>query len=178
MARQTLILAKNIAEANRYARELGMQRFTYRAVRHAGSIRGVRHAEVHLLSTFLKRPDRHAIMSALRQAKTLEVFYADVADFPGLEVRRVVVGGHLVDLDKRGELTERQLEVAYRFNALRDLEESSEPTGTPVPSEDPAPAPVQKRRTRCAGCGELHFKDEPCTPEVVAGPAPAAVDFF
>lgn len=82
---QTLILAKNISEANQYARAVGLQRFTYRAVRNAGAIRGIRHAEVHLLSSFLRRPDRHAIMSALRQARTLEVLYVDF------------VGGEILD---------------------------------------------------------------------------------
>lgn len=81
---QTLVLARSITEANRYAKAVGLPRFSYRAVRNAGAIRGVRHAEVHLLSTFLDRLDRHAIMAALRHARTLEVFYVDVHDFPDL----------------------------------------------------------------------------------------------
>ncbi len=105
MARATLILAKNISEANAYAKLAGLQRFTYRAVRSAGAIRGVRNAEVHILPSFLRRVDRHAILATLAWAKTLEVYYVDPAD---------------LEEETRGDLTDRQLEVAYRYDALRD----------------------------------------------------------
>lgn len=179
---QTLILAKSITEANRYARAVGLERFTYRAVRSAGSIRGVRHAEAHLLSSFLERPDRHAIMGALRWAKTLEVFYVDFRDGEIRDGDEVVVNGP----------TERELEVAYRYNTLRDdsngdnmiaeggpatPEEDSAQTAPPESSEDPASAAPRRRRSRCGDCGELHFKDEPCPVKSTPAGDPFA-DFF
>lgn len=136
---QTLILARNISEANQYAKAAGLQRFTYRAVRNAGSIRGVRHAEVHMLSSFLRRLDRHAIMGALRWARTLEIYFVEFVD------------GKIIDgtEDPRGDLTDRDLEVAYRYNAMLDAsnEEQSAPTGEAEQGEDsaPAPKPAKKR---------------------------------
>lgn len=111
---QTLILAKSILEANRYAKAAGLDRFTYRAVRSAGSIRGVRHAEVHILPSFLDRLDRHSILGALRWAKTLEVFYVDPADFE--------------DRDERGILTDELYCMAYDEHIARghDLPEPTE----------------------------------------------------
>lgn len=167
---QTLILAKSTTEANRYAKVAGLDRFTYRAVRSAGSIRGVRHAEVHLLTSFLKRLDRHAILGALRWARTLEVYYVDFRDG---EIRDGTNdpstyaddGFDLLEShDVFGlELTDHDLEVAYRYNAIRDLEGTSgEETGETEPSEDPAPVAPRRRRSRCAKCSQLHFKDEAC----------------
>src|SRR5690606_21749310 len=86
--RQTLILAKSTTEANRYARLFGLQPFTYRAVSRAGSIRNLRSAEVHVLPSFLRRVDRHAIVMALRQAK-VDIFYVDPVD---LVLERLLAG--------------------------------------------------------------------------------------
>lgn len=109
---QTLILAKNITEANEYARAVGLERFSYRAVRSAGSIKGVRNAEVHLLPSFLARPDRHAILSVLSFARTLEVIYADPADFAPAEDSNALESGT--------PPTEREIEVAYRYHSMRE----------------------------------------------------------
>jgi len=183
MARQTLILAKNITEANHYAKVIGLERFSYRAVRNAGAIRGVRNAEVHLLSSFAKRLDRHAILASLRWAR-LDVFYVAFEN------------GQIVDSDISNMLeipegmTERQLEAAYRYNAIRDgafeaaldehlgipTEEESEQTGTTEPSETPAPKETKRRRrTRCKDCGALHFSEEPC--EELPAPASPVPNF-
>lgn len=79
----TLILAKNTGEGFKYARQIGLKQGSFRLVRDAHAIRGVRHAEVHLLPSFLERWDRHTILGALKWARTLEVFYVDPADiFP------------------------------------------------------------------------------------------------
>lgn len=205
---QILILAKSTTEANSYAKKAGLPRFTYRAVRNASAIRGIRKAEVHILPSFTTRIDRHNILAALQWAKTLEVFYVDPADLPEPP-------------DPRGELTERQLEVAFRYNALRDLAEyeedmaalkaledklatkvrvtavsddveppashlqlvdrvkPEEPSGNEAgeteSSEDPAPAPKQRRRSRCKECSELHFPEEPCAAKADLN---ATGDFF
>lgn len=208
MARSTLVLARNISEANRYARAIGLERFKYRAVRHAGSIRGVRNAEVHLLSSFLKRPDRHAIMSALRQARTLEVFYVDLDDLPEfapeVEVDQSPAGPTVAEfveahelngtpilgywdgenyvIETRGPVTDRQIEVAHRYNDLRDASFAAalppDLVGSVVDLEPEPEAPAKgRRRTRCPKCEQLHFKDEPCVgmPET---PTVAPADFF
>lgn len=93
----------------------------------------------------------------------------------------------------------RQHKVAIRYDRLRDaalleaerldtldhLIESAEtadnpeepdgqPTGTPESSEDAAPAPTRKRRSRCKACGELKDLDGhdcPMDPTVAAEPA-------
>lgn len=166
---QTLVLARSISEANQYAKAAGLQRFTYRPVRHAGSIRGVRHAEVHLLSSFLRRPDKYAIMGALRWAQTLTVFYVDFVD------------GQIVD--GTGP-TAHDLEVAYRYHALREEslsadnpdtddhgpEEQSAPTGETEPSEDAAPTEKPKPSKRAAA-----KRTPPAKP---AAPAPPVDDLF
>lgn len=80
MARQILVLAYSIAEANSYAKAVGLQRFTYRAVRNAAAIRGVRNAEVHILSSFSKRLDRHRILNELYWAfrrGQVDAYYVD-----------------------------------------------------------------------------------------------------
>jgi hypothetical protein len=172
---QTLVLAKSITEANQYAKAVGLQRFTYRAVRNAGSIRGVRHAEVHLLSSFLRRLDRHAIMGALRWARTLDVYFVDFVD------------GKIIDgtEDPRGDLTDQDLEVAYRYNAIRDAaseaaddpttddhgpEEQSAATGETEQSEDAAPAEKPQPKPR---------KQSPAKKAAAARkPAPVADDLF
>ncbi len=97
--------------------------------------------------------------------------------------------------------TEREHEVAIRYDQLRDValveaerldtldhliesaettadteEPDGEPTGTPEPSEDAAPAPTRKRRSRCKACGELKDLDGhdcPLDPAVAAEPAAA-----
>jgi hypothetical protein len=79
MARNTLILARNIREANHYAKVIGLQRFSYRAVQSAGQIRGTRNAEVHMLSSFWRNPARFTVLNALRWAK-LDVYYVDFVD--------------------------------------------------------------------------------------------------
>lgn len=164
--RPTLILAKSVTEANRYARVAGLPRFQYRAIRSAGSIRATRNADIHLLSSFLKRPDRHAIIGALRHTRC-DVYFVDLADFdlePKVE-------------DPRGDLTERQLDVAYRYNALLDVDLTDEvvmplPTIERIPEPEPK-APIEepkaRRRSRCKDCNTLHFPDEAC---------PTATDFF
>jgi len=204
VARQTLVLARNITEANRYAKHIGLQRFTYRPVRNAGSIRGVRNAEVHMLTSFNRRLDRHNILAALRWAK-LDVFYVDY----DAEQDRILAGP-----------TSRELEVAHRYNALRDdsngenmvaegapadlddlLEDYDPTTGlvargvmadpeepaddeepsaeTPASesSEDAAPAEKPERRTRrrrCSTCGDLIEPDEMAAHEAEHAAAPAA----
>lgn len=199
----TLILAKSITEANQYAKAAGLERFNYRAVRSAGSIRGVRHAEVHLLSSFIRRLDRHAIMAALRMARSLEVYYV------------VFEGGQILDgeEDPRGDLTDEVLEAAYAEHFEREgarlsglvpqvdveatvaevrpenpdladaieaanTEEDHGTSGEAEQGEDAAPAEESKprrRRSRCKDCGELHFPDEPCVQSTVPAPTEPAV---
>ena len=147
---QKLILAKSTTEANHYAKTIGLERFTYRAVRNAGAIRGVRNAEVHLLSSFTKRVDRFAILDALRWARSLEVFYVvweDGAVLDGTEDHPRFVAGPKGTADVK--------------NPVDDPEEISEPSPAPESSEDPAPTEEPRGRTRrrfrVGGDAALHF---------------------
>jgi hypothetical protein len=161
MARNTQILARNIREANHYAKVIGLQRFSYRAVQSAGQIRGTRNAEVHMLSSFWRNPARFTVLNALRWAK-LDVYYVDFVD------GKVLDGETEPEAEIEGP-SERDLEVAYRYNRLLDAEETDgEEAGEAEQGEDAAPeaqgeAP-KRRRTRCKDCGSLHYKDEACDP--------------
>jgi hypothetical protein len=64
--RRIVVLAKNTAEANVYARRAGLPRFTYTCPAGRGSVQGLRDVDVHILPGFRKRPDQHAIMAGLR----------------------------------------------------------------------------------------------------------------
>jgi hypothetical protein len=134
---KTLILARNPREAGSYAASMGIPRQHFRAVQKAAAIRGIRNAEVHLLPGFLERRDRHGIMQALRGARHLEIFYVDPADVrEPSEATNGSVGP-----------TERELEVAYRYNALRASEDMVS-EGGPVAEEPAKPAPkARKPRT-------------------------------
>lgn len=194
---QTLILAKNTRQANRFAKSIGLQRFSYRAVQKAGSIRAVRHAEVYLLKPFLERYDRHQILAALKNARTLTVYYVDLADFEESDPADITgdeasnsLNSPVVSVDL--DISERDLEVAYRYNALRsassreqiesldpdkpewlaELEKSGaiEPEGFAL-SDDPKIAATQILESAA------HFAEEPSeptpTPEPSEDPAPA-----
>lgn len=124
---KTLILARNPREAGSYAASMGIARQHFRAVQKAEGIRSVRNAEVHLLPGFLERRDRHGILQALRASRHLEIFYVDPAD-----VRESSSG----DIgESRRTPTERELEAAYRYNALRDVPaaEPAKPQSVPKP---------------------------------------------
>lgn len=97
-----IILAGSAKEANAYRRDHDLP--TGRAVyaSSAGIITGVVPSQIHTLPGFAKRRDQHAVKAALKVARRR---YRDVIE---------------VTFDERGFLTERQLEVAHRYNALRD----------------------------------------------------------
>jgi len=164
-----IILAGSAKEANAYRRDHALPKG--RAI-HASSaiqIEGVVPSEVHTLPGFAKRRDVHAIAAALKRASRR---YQDIK---------------WVTYDDRGFLTDRALEVAYRYNALRGEvpqvaniapetfsgetdEERKErqyqalAEMSSLGSDDPDhEAPVRiPRRSRCKDCGALHFKSEPC----------------
>lgn len=191
----TLILAKNTTEANAYARLVGLQRGRYRAVRNANSIRGVRHAEVHLLPSFLVRLDRHKILGELRWARTLEVYYVDPADLVSNMLETTVEQpaepkSELPPADEPSQpfdvyasifssATEATLafpeggllaDTELLLDATHFFEETNGQTPTPQPVEDPAPAPQSRkgrRRSRCKACGTLHYKGDPCPEDAV-----------
>ena len=192
----TLVLAQDITQANRYARALGLEPFSYRAVRNAASIRGVRSAEVHLLSTFLRRPDRHRIMSELRLARYLEVLYVEVSvgrngsvtivdpDNPVFEgpTDEDIEAAYAEHLERTAAAEAPEAPAGHSHPTVVATEESDEQTSAPEPSEDPASAEKPKRaarRRRCADCNSLvaledmdaHVAEKHSAPEPAAGPA-------
>lgn len=84
MARQryVLILAGDIHEGNQYAKRVGLPRFAYRAVSSAGSIKGIRSADVHILPSFHGRRDRFAILSQFRWAPDIRKFDVEMPEAP------------------------------------------------------------------------------------------------
>lgn len=168
-----IVLAGNTREGRRYAKLAGLPKGRHRVVYSAKQIRHLRSAEVHELPSFKRRPDRHAINAALRYTRG--------------ERRSVEMPADVVT-DPRGPLTARQLEVAYRFNALRGiaaLDAVAEEYKTEIetatiaeldklePNESdeaarevesravftPVPDEGRKRRSRCRVCDELVFSD-------------------
>lgn len=193
MARATLILAKDIRQANQYAKLAGLERFKYRAVTKAGSIRGVRNAEVHILPGFLARPDRHQILAALKAAKTLDVYYVDPADLvepleshvaspldESVYDEAYAINAEIDEWIQACTPQEGRLDILEDLSSFAAESEAAHPV-TLAPGEVVAPAlteafgdqvveqlnePTKRRRTRCKDCEELHFKDEECPVEV------------
>lgn len=165
-----IVLAGNTREGRRYAKLAGLPKGRHRVVFSAKQIRRLRYAEIHELPSFKRRPDRHGINAALRYTKG---------------ERKLVEMPVDVEQDPRGPLTARQLEVAYRFNTLRDLDadeqmspnddiEQMSPNGDIPPKDqgdglgpqltiDGGEEPVKpkaRRRTRCKVCDNLVASDD------------------
>jgi hypothetical protein len=69
MAPYVIVLAKNSQEAAKYAKRAKLTRGRYRLVASAGSIHGLRRAQIHRLPSFDQRPDKHRILAELRHGK-------------------------------------------------------------------------------------------------------------
>lgn len=180
--RYVLVLARSPQEGSRYAKRMGIPASGYRAVVRAASIRGIRRADVHILPSFLNRPDRFSIFSEFRYARDIEFFYVDPADFETPPVDQGDGMGEQLEFDN----LESALNVLKATAVSRPVDravddwldlldkgreaiaaatvDGNEPTRAPEPSEDPAP-PVKRRRSKCPRCLELHFKGDPCAPE-------------
>jgi len=193
-----LVLAQTSHEGAKYVRRAKLPRGRWRIVAKASSIRGIRKAEVHCLPGFHKRPDRHSILGELRYANCE---WRDVEMPPAEEAPAVDQGDGMGEqltieqaLQEAGSYvekvgpSERDLEVAYRYDRLRDL--AAEQPDPPVDDEEQAKydaavsnmleTPKPKRRRKCADCGTLHFKDEDCvrTDGVEEAPVPPVVPLF
>lgn len=98
-----LILGRTFKQAHAFARDvLGLSFGHYRVVNSPGTIKAVRNTKLYLLEDWDKRPDRFSMKTAMRYCRN--------------EIIDTTVEAPIVD--DRGELTERQLEVAYRYNRL------------------------------------------------------------
>jgi hypothetical protein len=115
VARQTLILAASPREGGRYAKLTGMRPSRYRVVHDASQIKGIQHADVHILPSFAKTIQRHAVLAALQHGYRIEYFYVDPADLPTLDDRAADR-----QADELGELNDDVLEAAYAEHAAFD----------------------------------------------------------
>lgn len=98
-----LILARTFKDAHRYAQDvLGLRIGYYRVVNDSGTIKAVRGTEIHLVPGWDKRPDRFKMKGAMRYCRN----------------RIIDVAAQQAASDPRGDLTERKLEVAYRYNRI------------------------------------------------------------
>lgn len=200
-----LVLAQTSHEGAKYVRRANLPRGRWRVVAKASSIRGIRRAEVHCLPGFHKRPDKHAILGELRYAQcewrdvempgpgeaapvdqgdgmgqqlTIEQVIADASSLPrpGLKLAPVLTPEDIAALDEiPWTIDERNLEVAYRYNRLLDLEPPFDANAIVVSPEEHArlhagledsnmlETPKAKRRRKCNDCGTSHYKDEACS---------------
>lgn len=109
------ILARTFGEAHAFAQdELGVGRGYYRVVTSPSSVKGPRGADLYLVPGWEKRFDRFAMAGALKWTRLHKI---DVAEW------------RLEQADPRGPLTERALEVAYRYNRLLAETDGLEPAG-------------------------------------------------
>lgn len=164
-----IILAGSATEANAYRRDHALPKGRSVHASSARQIEGVVPSEIHTLPGFAKRRDQHAIKAALKRAA------------------RKYQGIRYVTFDERGFLTDRVLEVAYRYNALREIadlgsdepipeeqyravraevaEERRQEAGYAELAKDPEILETRRlRRSRCKDCGALHLKGDPCEP--------------
>jgi hypothetical protein len=88
MAPYVLVLAKTTHEGATYARRAKLTRGRYRVVSSAASIRNLRRAEVHILPSFDRRPDKHSILAELRYGKC-EYFTVEMPPRPERPVEPV-----------------------------------------------------------------------------------------
>lgn len=111
-----LVLARTFKEAHAFAKErLGLNVGHYRVNPSAGTIKAVRNTQIYLVPGWKKRSDRFGVQGALRYCR-LEVIDVETWE--------------QAPADPRGDLTERQLEVAYRYNTLLDLPAEGREIGT------------------------------------------------
>lgn len=112
------ILAHRLSDAHRFAQdELGAARGYYRIVTSPGSIKGPVGADLFLVPGWERRYDRFSMKTALKFTR-LNVI--DVEEWRREQAEEPADGP-----------TERDLEVAYRYNALRDASQEEEPNGEP-----------------------------------------------
>lgn len=184
-----IVLAGSTREGRRYAKLAALPKGRHRVVFSAKQIRRLRHAEIHELPSFRRRPDRHGINAALRYTRGERLMVEMPTEQMEPSEERTPAGPTL-----------RQLEVAYRYNALRDDAEhaawlesaevkvedpSWDAPGDPLADLEQARAKVEdqgdgmgpqttidgadepvepkapiRRRKRCPVCQELVFGDE------------------
>lgn len=75
-SRYVLVLSGSIGEGNTYAKRVGLERFSYRAIGARKQVQNIQVADVHILPSFHKRPDKHAILGELRWGR--DIVYKDV----------------------------------------------------------------------------------------------------
>lgn len=98
-----IILSGNVQEGHLYARKAGIHPSRYTNPASARSVEGVAPSEIHILPGFRRRRDTHAIMAAVKRS---------MRRYQGVKV---------LEIDERGPLTQRVLDVAFRYNSLRGI---------------------------------------------------------
>lgn len=129
-----IVLARTTREGARYAKYIGLARGRYRVAFSAKNVRRAKRADIHCLDSFWKRTDRHALLAALRYTKgtwfdvtfdpkaepaPTEEQLAEVRDLLAADSEFQQVVKALANLSGP---TERELQVAYRYNCLRDAQ--------------------------------------------------------
>ena len=84
-ARFVVVLAATSSEGNTYAKRAGLPRFSYRPIAKANQVRNTQVADVHILPSFHKRPDRHAILAELRWGRDIRLIDVEMPPAPPRE---------------------------------------------------------------------------------------------
>lgn len=113
-----IVLARNSRQGMQYAKAAGLARGRFRVAHSAKNIRNAKRADVHILDSFWRRPDRYALIGALRYTK---------GEWFSVSWPFVSSNGDIPQMSSYGDISERDLEVAYRYNVLRDLPSAVEP---------------------------------------------------
>lgn len=174
--KQPYILARTMKEAHDFAREtLGLQYGRYRIVNSPSTIKSVRGVTLYLVPGHEQRFDRFAMKGAIRWTR-MDVYDVAERGAPGAEPEPepdgLVPPGVQQSLDF-DDLFSNVGAPAATPPVAEALAPAPEPEPEPQPTLDggealePTPEePVKKpgrRRRRCKDCGELHYKEDPCS---------------
>jgi hypothetical protein len=164
-----LILARTFKDAHRYAQDvLGLRIGYYRVVNDSGTIKAVRGTEIHLVPGWDKRPDRFKMKGAMRYCRNRIIDVAAQQAAPA---------------DPRGDLTERKLEVAYRYNRILsqaggEHQIVAQSASNTLETEEDRETPKLDALMSETLMGETNFFDEPYLNEegsITTGPIPTVV---
>lgn len=134
-----VILANTPSEAAQYAREKGLRNTEYRFAARAGSIKGLRMAEIHELPSFSRRADKHAINAALRfnKAKRIVVSFEEWGHEAGRTDGWNGIGEKpKAELPAPEHLTTQVGEQIDVFEALREMAQEIKDAGVSHPEVD------------------------------------------
>ena len=154
------IVARTMQEAHAFAREdLGLDKGTYRVVNSPSTLSAVRGADLYLVPGWESRYDRFAMKGAIRWTRMNVIDVAGQAE-KGVDFVVTFVPDDTVPPKSHTDLVARVLPEDENGNRM--ISEGG-PVSVLIEVEPEPEKPKKRRRSRCSECGDLHFKDDPCT---------------